>query len=70
MITVLHDLLLPRIPLTNIGYSRRRGTYRQLSYAQALKSLGANVSKLWFDSADCTLRGGWPDSRRTDFRSE
>ena len=43
-----------------LGYRRRRGTYRQLSYAQALKIVGCQCVEAMVrpDNADCTLRGG------------
>ena len=53
----IHHRLLLRV----IGYRRERGTYRQLSYAQALKRLGAKAWKLSFDNVDFCLREPWPD---------
>lgn len=67
LLTTIHYRLLLRV----IGYRRRRGTYRQLSYAQALKIVGCQCVKAMVRQRRLHFAGrGWPDSRRTDFRSE
>lgn len=67
LLTTIHYRLLLRV----IGYHRRRGTYRQLSYAQALKIVGCQCVEAMVRQQRLHFAGGgWPDSRRTDFRSE
>ena len=53
-----HHRLLLRV----IGYRRERGTYRQLSYAQALKKTGSQSVELLFDNGDFCSREPWTDN--------
>ena len=65
-LTTIHLRWLLRV----IGYRRRRGTYRELSYAQALKIVGCQCVEAMVRQRRLHFAGGWSDSRKTDFRSE
>ena len=54
----IHHRLLLRV----IGYRRERGTYRQLSYAQALKKTGCQSVEAPFGNGDFCSREPWPDN--------
>ena len=53
-----HHRLLLRV----IGYRRERGTYRQLSYAQALNKAGCQSVEATIDNGDFCSREPWPDN--------
>lgn len=46
-----------------IGYLRAQGSYRQLSYCQALKRVGARALKALFGSGTRCSPGASPDNR-------
>ena len=60
---ITHHKLLLRA----IGYRRQRGTYRQLSYAKALKIVGCqSVEATLSDNGACSRRGRRLDRRIAD----
>ena len=61
--TTHHQLLL-RV----IGHRRKRGTHRQMSYAQALKRSAARAWRPPSVNGACSLRGPWHNSRTGGFR--